>query len=74
MRVSCGLLVMAPATGISLAHKVSTGNGSAGIRTRFRGKASEQVNSGEYNTKADHRAVVCFYMAPATGIEPVTNP
>ena len=45
------------------------------IQTRFRSAMlAEQVDSSEYNIKTDHRAEVCLYMAPATGIEPVTNP
>ena len=37
-------------------------------------KLVEQVDSGEYKRKKEPSKVALFSLAPATGIEPVTNP
>ena len=45
------------------------------IRTRFRfATLTEQLNSGEYDKNKVCAVADLVFMAPATGIEPVTNP
>ena len=56
-------------------YELPTGKDGAMFRTQFRiAMLAKWVDSGEYNKNKVYPVVDLVFMAPATGIEPITNP